>query len=506
MTETRDIGEVVELANIDSNFFKHHFFPKAFRKPSAPVHGEMWDALEDPDARYIGVSMPRDWAKTTNLRAYLAKRISYGVSRTIMVVGISEEAAVRTLSWVKKNVLYNHKWAQVFGLSKGDRWSGAHIEVKHGALSMEAEKRGEPPVVITVLAVGITGATRGINIDDYRPDLILIDDPCDEENTATPEQREKSKELIFGALYNSLAPRSESPEAKLVVLQTPLDADDIIANIEQMASWKFLRISCFTEDGLHSTWESRHPYKELKQEKLNAIDGNRLHIWMREKEVTIVSRETSAFRVEHLQYWEELPDGGVNILAIDPTPPPKENTASSGKLKKLDDAVILALKIYDGKVFLMDSYEKKSPNPEEFIGKILEFAVKYKVYHIAIETILFARTTKFYLERTMLETYTFYRVVPVEDKRAKPLRIEQEVGRYAQHRQIYVRTSDGKFIDQFTKYPAVKHDDYLDAMAIGLTSMTPAILQLSQGVTIEGDYSVYTEEEKFLLNNWRSQI
>src|SRR5690606_4152238 len=115
------VDEIVQLANINPEFYKHHFFPKAFRQESPQCHKDLWAVLEDPSARYVDIMMPRDWAKTTNLRAFASKRIAYAVSRTIVIVGISEDAAIKSLDWLKRNVEFNYRWAQTFGLSKGKK-------------------------------------------------------------------------------------------------------------------------------------------------------------------------------------------------------------------------------------------------------------------------------------------------------------------------------------------------------------------------------------------------
>ena len=53
------------------------------------------------------------------------------------------------------------------------------------------------------------------------------DDVIDEENSATPEGRAKLEDLLYGAVKGSLAPATEFPDAKLVMLQTPLNKEEV---------------------------------------------------------------------------------------------------------------------------------------------------------------------------------------------------------------------------------------------------------------------------------------
>ena len=113
-----------------------------------------------------------------------------------------------------------------------------------------------------MLCVGITGSIRGINFDDFRPDLIVIDDVIDEENSATVEQRIKIEDLILGALKDSLAPATECPDAKLVMLQTPLNREDASCKALKDDEWVSAVFGCWTPEtaGLalnqqESSWE-----------------------------------------------------------------------------------------------------------------------------------------------------------------------------------------------------------------------------------------------------------
>ncbi|MGH7473060.1 MAG: hypothetical protein ACREJW_03890, partial [Candidatus Methylomirabilales bacterium] len=162
--------------------------------------------LENAKYRYLNVIVFRGGAKTTLLRTYTAKRIAYGISRTILYVGASEPHAVRSIQWLRTQVDKNVRFSSAFGLSPGRKWQENEIEISRGIDGTGA----------WVLGVGITSnSLRGINFDDYRPDTIIIDDAINDENAATAEQRLKIRDLILGALKESLAPESEEPNAKL---------------------------------------------------------------------------------------------------------------------------------------------------------------------------------------------------------------------------------------------------------------------------------------------------
>lgn len=487
-TEQVDIAEAVKLGAADPEFFGRFFFAKTCRQPSPLFHRELDNALDDTEHRYVSSMIFRGGAKTSRLRLYVAKRIAYGLSRTILFVGKSQEHAVKSLEWLQSAVEHNRLYAQTFGLRKGKKWTGTEIEIYHGTDN----------VPIRIIALGITGSVRGVNVDDYRPDLIVVDDPCDEENTATPEQRKKIADLFFGALAKSLAPRSEAPHAKMVLLQTVLNDDDLISLTVKDPQWKSLVYGCFDESG-ESRWPDRFLTKELREEKQAHIARNQLSLWLREMECKVVSQETSAFLADWLQYWVVVPDTGITMICCDPTPPPKDD--ASGKLKaKLDDAVVMVIRIAGGNVYVCDYYTTKSPDPDELIAKIFEFATNWRCQTLCLETVLFQRVLAKMLEKEMLSRRQWLTIKKVEDKRKKETRIRQEISSRASHRRLFVHPTMVSFIEQYTAYPQVNHDDILDCLTIGLSSINP---WMEKG-TIEGEYSVVEDDDAPALPHWRS--
>ena len=179
--------------------------------------------------------MFRGGAKTSLARVILAKRISYAITRTGLVISETAEHSYETVKWIKHAVERQDLWATTFGLQRGDKhvnketgerytWRDDKIQIVHTGFQDETGR----PLVITIVGTGIFGQSRGLNIEDFRPDFILLDDVQDEDNAATAEQRRKVNERIYGAIANTLAPRSEAPYATMLFIQTPLHKEDAI--------------------------------------------------------------------------------------------------------------------------------------------------------------------------------------------------------------------------------------------------------------------------------------
>lgn len=480
--------ELVKLCAVDNDIFCRTFFPKTARQPAAPFHADIWNNLEDPSKRFLNLVCYRDSAKTSLLRMFTGKRIAYNTSKTILYVGSSESHAVRSIQWIRSRIETKvasdgtarpELYAQVFGLRQGKKWTDTELEIFHGV--------DDQP--IWIMGVGITGNVRGINFDDYRPDLIVLDDILTDENGATREQRDKITDLVTGALKNSLSPASESPNAKLVMLNTPQAADDVVAKAALDKEWSTTRYSCWTPatEGLDvdqqvSSWEVRHPTSVRREQKRAAIAANRLSSFVKEQEVKIVSRETALFLPEWLQFYEagQEPKFGQTVLFIDPTPPPKE-TANAKKIARSDYEVIGAMRRSGGNFYLLDYEAIQGANPEWTIAKFFEMRAKWRPYKAVVEGVAYQRTLKWILENEMKRRNSWITVETFDDIRSKPIRIQTILHGPASNGRLFVRSEHLGFIEQFTTYPASEHDDILDGVSMGVAGLTSAYVDLGEG-------------------------
>lgn len=449
------LEEAVQLGAVDPGFYSRFFFPKTVRQHVPDMHREMWFDLDDPLARYVAFKVFRDGAKTTILRLFTSRRVAYGVSHTIVYTSNSEGHAVRSLKWLRRQVDYNALWAQAFGLRRGAKWSDQEIEIIHGV--------DEYP--ISIIAVGITGQVRGINLDDYRPDLVVADDVDNEETTGTPEQRKKAADLLFGALMNGLAPRSEAVNAKFVLLQTPLADGDLIDIAAKDPSFRAKTFGCFDDSG-QSRWESRYPTEDLRKEKQNYIQRNQLSLWMREKECKIVGDEMASFKRDWLKFYDQLPAGGYYKISVDPA-------SADPKAAKTNDTDYWATVVWyfhGRKRFLVDYEQVRGIMPDEFIAKLFTKIFTYHPRQLIVETTAFQKILAWLIRKAMEHYRKWLPVIEHDDKRKKADVILQAYLNVAPGGELYVKSSQVEFIEAFcTWFPGYAgHDDLLDAGARGL--------------------------------------
>lgn len=485
-----DLAEAVRLGAAEPEIYNRVFFPRTYRQKSPPFQPRMWSALENPEYNYVNFRIFRGGGKTTTLRSFTSRRIAYGISRTIAYIGASEDAAVRSVNWVRGQVEKNKLWASTFQLSPGRTWTERECQIVSPYW----------PEPIWVVARGIMGNIRGINFDDYRPDTIILDDVLTDESAATKEQRQKVSNLILGAIKNSLISTVEEPNAKLVMLQTPLDDDDASSRAARDPMWHTEVFSCWTPETQDlavqdqvSAWPEMFPTEQLRADKAYAINQNAYSIFAREMECRLVDAEENAFRADWLQEYEGEAPGGPRIVVVDPLPPPSERElARSMDLK--DYEVVMVLARSGGKYYVVDYEMRQGHTPEWTVAKVLEMAQRHRAARIVVEAVAYQRVLLWLLQREMALKRTFFAVKPFNPKGQKKYnRIVQTLVGPASNGVVFVRPSHTELKAQFARYPKVKHDDVLDALSIGLADLSSPYFELGDGEPVDIDEAEYED-------------
>lgn len=473
-----DPQELVELGAVDSLLFSKAFLPKTFRQEFSSFHPRMWRVLEKRGKPYRMLQVFRGGSKTTICRAFTAKRVAYALSNTILYLGKSEAKALASTRWLRRQVDHNRLFAETFSLRRGSKWQDHEFEIIHGV-----DERS-----IWVVGMGIEGSVRGINIDDYRPDTIVLDDVVDRQNAATKEQRQVMNELIYGAIANSLISRAENPNAVMVGLQTPLDREDYSVLAENDPEWEFFRFSCWTPetedlptDQQVSAWEEYFPTLELREKKRAYMHRNQLSIWNREFECRITSKETSAFKSEWLQQWDLLPEVLTHILVIDPVPPPTPLQVKKG-LHGKDYESLAVVGVGKGKMFIREISVSRGHEPTWTATEFFRLCRKYRISRVLVEAVAYQRTLAWLLRQAMQTRREYYLVEEYDDRRSKFDRIVDSLSNVGSNGVLFIPpdndpcgrlNSEGmeQFYSQFLSYPEVSHDDALESVAVGCAAL-----------------------------------
>ena len=478
------LGEILNLAAVDSVFYCREFFPRTFRQASPAWHRDYWNHFDDQEHDLTAFEIFRGGGKTTLTRAGCSKRIAFGVSMNILSVAINETMASHTVRWLKRQIDHNHYWRETFNLRRGDKWTDDWITIQR--------TEGIRLDIINIMAKGMTSGLRGLNPDDWRPDFIQADDISNEETVGTEEQRIKNSELFFGALVPTLAPKSEAPLRKLVLNQTALHAQDIVckAHVDPaFSTMKYSKLIQGPDDTEISSWEARFPTAECLAEKEHYIKRGQLHIYLREFGCKIVSRETAPLDATQLREWKALPTDLVYFTGLDPA-------ISKAKKAHRTAAAVIGVSRSTGDVYLIKYKAQKGQQPNEMWEWIKDVKRNLRPRKFGVETVAFQKFLAWYFQQKMLEDKTWITIEEVADKRSKPDRIIQAFSDLAANGKLWVHANHTEFVEMYTTWTEDLDYDLLDGVAQAITIGMGLAINPGDGNTYENDDDFRAEEDE----------
>jgi hypothetical protein len=314
----------------------------------------------------------------------------------------------------------------------------------------------------------------------------------------------------------SLAPESENPFAKLVMLNTPQDPNDISQQALKDKAFVSVRYGCWTHDTENlplefrkSAWEERISTAKLQEEYRDAQARNRLSIFIREKECKLATPETSAFKPEWLRYFgegEDYPEPDKHlmwiIMVIDPVPPPSDEKLEKGVIDG-DFEAISVLGRYKGDIYLLETVQNRGHAPDWTVREFFRLGGKWGIRKCIVETVAYQKTLVWLLREAMRVRQVFYLVEEFgrSDKRPKVQKIYDGLHPIVSTQRLYVRRDQIDFIDQYTNFSTVRKiakDDTIETVAIGCTELQNKGISLPGG----GEPS-YNEDDYENLGDYR---
>ena len=237
------VAEQERLATIDSGpMFMKVFLPRYATEAPPPFHSELWGLLlkQPPyDKEWEGkeglvVAAPRGTAKSTLVSLAYPLHQGCHQKRKFCVVVSNTDAQARSLAdALRREFEDNDHINEVFGNLRGDRfdtnpllWTQEDFTIAH-TVPKDSTRREDVVHTTRYLFRGLFAKMRGLRAREARPDLLIVDDLENQEQTATPEQRIKSREFMYGTLLPMLDPKRST----FVAVGTILHHDSVLANL-----------------------------------------------------------------------------------------------------------------------------------------------------------------------------------------------------------------------------------------------------------------------------------
>lgn len=288
------------------------FLEKDFRPETTSAF--MYEMAAEMGRRGVGVKplvnmIPRGHVKTTLTRAMIlqdflmAEQMGWGyVPESSFYIWVAESEGQSELNLLSvKDALENNEMIRYYFGDQVNRrkWSNDTIQLRNGCVLMIKSN---------------TSGIRGLNYLGRRPDIIIADDIESENNTKTPEARDRNARLVTATLI----PATNAETGLVIINNTPVHHDCFVMRVTDGYNkaqregrdypWRLFYRTTSIERPL---WPEYMGVKALTRKKAQLEEAGQLASWYMEYEMSVDDRSSKKLSLEDLRSW----DGHVFISA-----------------------------------------------------------------------------------------------------------------------------------------------------------------------------------------------
>ena len=425
--------------------FREEFIPSSDDVKPAVFHEEWSDILLNGTGNFA-IEAFRESAKTQIvIRANLLHALTYPQKHRsyLVIICANQTRASKHLLDVSREFLSSAKMKGLVKEVKDN--SGLALEVQY--------KTGEK---VRIESYGKGAAVRGLSWGSKRPDLVIIDDPQDEEDASSETVTNKDWDWFLSDVYFL------GQSTRIFLIGNNLGERCIIEQIlRNAASLKFTtrRIPILTPEG-KSAWPEKWPLKAIEEDRNSYALLGKTDIWYRNKMCECISPESQTFKREYFKYYDQAPTKrDLNIYTT-------VDLAISQKANADYSAIVTVGVNSSGHWFVLD-VEYGRYDPTTTMDAIFSAVRKWEPLSVGIENVAYQSALQHFLEKEMPKRGIFFRITPLKAEKKKELRIDTLQPRFAVGTVWFKRNASwlDKLESELLAYPHGAHDDVIDALA-----------------------------------------
>ncbi len=388
-------------------------------------HHKDWQQIVKTD-KFVLVECSRDHGKTWFFSfAYPLWRGIFD-RLDICLISYSYDQSMKLTEHIKRELENNEFFIQTLPKNYRDTWTKTELVLANGT--------------------SIRSESFGSSIRGGHYDFIIVDDPLKDYGGMN---REDQRNFFYGVVLPAL-----KPDGQIIVVGTPIDFNDLLANIEKNQIFKSYFFPAIKDDG-SLLWEKR--YNRAKLDERRKTIGS--WIFSREYLLKRLSSETAPLKKEWVKYWDKIPEQDiVYFMAIDPAIS-QEETA--------DHTAIVIGGVNPNNDLYICERQKTRINPLQMIEDIFRLYVKWKPKLIGLETVAFQKVLKYWLYAECTKRGVSLPIKELthsqrsKDERIMGLQPRMESGKF------YIHPTMTDIEDEVVKYrlDTDGSDDLLDAIA-----------------------------------------
>jgi len=214
---------------------------------NAPFHNQAARKIKSTPNLKAVFMWPRGHAKSTHMDVFMPLWLMFQPKRLInfmVIVGKSEDSAIRLLADIQAELQYNDRLKRDFGEQKpssGD-WTGGEFKAQCG---------------VKFLAVGRGQSPRGLRDREARPDYIVIDDLDDDELVKNEKRVRELTSWVKSALFGSL----DVGRGRFIMVGNLISKNSVLYNIAHTQGVFLSKIYAVDKDG-NPVWREKWTREE----------------------------------------------------------------------------------------------------------------------------------------------------------------------------------------------------------------------------------------------------
>ena len=422
-----DVDVKTKLAT-DLNFFAHFMLGDTFKFEFPPLLVMVWQVLVQSVAAlqdYVGIAnlvlgIPRGFAKTTLIKLYVVYCLIFTRHTFIVNVGNIEKNSSNLLKDVS-DILDSDIVRLYFGDYDADM-------VVNQSDFKYFKFYGQKCIL---RSKGALTSMRGINVDNRRPNIIIMDDVQDEENAKSDIESAKLYDWIFNTLLRT---RSPDGSINIYVGNTYPHKGTIITKLAEDPEWISLILGAILEDG-SSLWSELHPIQLLLSDYNAAVRAGNEAGWLAEfMNVMDTARNDRFDKVAMQNNYDSLDPFTLSLINVpyNPTVDGKFIVIDPASTKKnADEHAVVLVYIVGSKIIVRDVVHKRL-TPKEAIRIAVSLAIREGAWTVFIEDVAYQDTLIYWfneeLKTNQLWTHlqSTFKLLPINPRnRSKNSRILQ---------------------------------------------------------------------------------
>lgn len=447
----RKIAQAYAMAKDNLVIFRSLFLPSTNDVPSASFHYHWSDILLHGKGNYSICGFRASGKSSYVLRAFPLYALTFPkVGREfIILIANNQELASARLKEIADEYL-NNEFMNINLVKVVQNSARAFIVVVKDDEGQEH--------TINLVAFGKGSSLRGQNRKDKRPDIVLMDDVQDLEDSESETVTDKDWAWFKGDVYFL------SKSSRIFLIGNQLGEACIIERIKshQKELNFHSEVVPIMNDKDESTWPEMFSTEEVRDQRDKWTEMGEYSTWARENMCLAMVPEDQMFRPEMYRYFDlsQFKRDNMNVFTCCDLAVSEKETA--------DNSVVCTVAVDSkGNWFILDCAYGRW-NPTRMMDEIFKAVQKYRPIYVGLETVAYQASLQHFLSIEMQKRNQFFTIQPLKAKEKKEVRIRGALQPRFQNGLVWFPLGASWLPEmkvELETFPKSLHDDCTDALA-----------------------------------------